>query len=578
MTSNLGEYKKYAIFAPLFVLLETAAGLLLPSIMATIVNEGINTGDMNVILRCGAQMMGIAIIGLIGGLVGTRMSTLSAQGLGSNLRVSMFRHMQTFSFADVDRFSTASLITRTNTDASSLQMVFMMSLRTLISAPFQLVVAVVIVVGYSWKLALIYLAVAPILFLWVTILQRMVRHLFRQMQIKLDNLNATVQENLIAIRVVKSFVREKHESEKFKKANDELTITGLSALYRMILMQPGTSIIITVAMLLLYWVGGHMIGTGEILSGTLLATIQYCMQIMMSIMMFSMIFMQYSRAQASAERIAEVLSTETEIADCPTAPEHIETDEMGSIEFRNVNFRYSVTGTGENVLKNINFRVNPGETVAVVGDTGSGKSSLVNLIPRFYDATEGEILVNGVNVKDYKLDDLRRNIGMVLQKNVLFSGTIRENMLWGREDATDEDIYQALKNAQAYDFVMGFPHGLDTYLAQGGTNVSGGQKQRLCIARAMLKAPSILIMDDSTSAVDSDTESRIRASFEDGLKNCTVIIIAQRISSVASADKILVLDENGYLESVGVHSELMETSRVYKEIYTSQQAGGLANV
>jgi ATP-binding cassette subfamily B protein len=343
-------------------------------------------------------------------------------------------------------------------------------------------------------------------------------------------------------------------------------------------MQPGTMIIVNFVMLLLYWVGGQMVGNQEILPGTLLATIQYCTQIMMSIMMFSMILMQYSRAQASADRISEVLSTVSDIADNPEAPEHIVTDETGCVEFRNVSFKYLASGSGENVLNNISFKVNSGETVAIVGDTGSGKSSLVNLIPRFYDTTEGEVLVNGINVKDYKLHDLRVNIGMVLQKNVLFSGTIRENMLWGKADATDEEIHKALRDAQAYDFVMGFPEGLDTFLAQGGVNVSGGQKQRLCIARAMLKSPSILILDDSTSAVDSDTESRIRASFEDSLKNCTVFIIAQRISSVANADKIIVLDEDGSLESIGVHSELMQKSRVYKEIYTSQQEGGLANV
>ncbi|MGI5935460.1 MAG: ABC transporter ATP-binding protein [Oscillospiraceae bacterium] len=582
LTKHLGEYKKAAILAPLFVLIETIVMLILPTLMSNIVDVGIKSSNIPYILRCGGLMVLLSVIGALSGVLSARYSSLAGQGFGSNLRVALYNHIQEFSFADVDKFSTASLITRTTSDVRTLQMSLQIALRVLLQAPFQLIVALVIVISYSLKLSIIYLVAVPIMFFVITLLMRSAHHLFMANQQKLDNLNATIQENLIAIRVVKSFVRGDYERQKFKKANDELTRANIRAISRIILMNPTSTLILNIVTLLIYWFGGKMAGNSELLSGELLAIITYLQQIMMSVMMFSFILMEFTRAQACVTRINEVLDTVPDIQDSEQ-PEETQLAANGpdssrgsSVEFCNVSFKYSLSGSGEEVLKNINFRVEPGEIAAIVGDTGSGKSSLVNLIPRFYDVAKGQVLVDGIDVRDYRITDLRRKIGMVLQKNVLFSGTIRDNIRWGKEDATDEEIIQALKSAQAYDFVMSFPDGLDTQLHQGGTNVSGGQRQRLCIARALLKKPSILILDDSTSAVDSDTESRIRESFRRELKGCTVFIIAQRISSVMYADKIIVLDE-GEIESIGTHQELMQQSPIYQEIYTSQQEGVLGN-
>ena len=604
ITHYLGDYKKTIVFAPIFVLIETAASLIMPTLIARLINEGVtpaiesggaNPETIRVMIMCGLMMTGLALISFICGITAGRLTTKSANGFGSRLRVAMYHHMQEFSFADVDKFSTASLITRLTGDVRTLQMSLQMGIRTLIQAPFQLIIAFALVIGYSAKLALIYLIAIPFLAVTVLTIQRTLRNRFTIMREKVDGLNAAVQENLISIRVVKSFVREDYEDQKFKVINEDMTRTNIGTMSRMQLMQPLTMLIVNATVITIYWVGGQMVGNGVLLRGELVAVIQYMMQIMFSIMQFSMVYMQVSRALACVERISEVLETEADIQDAdlpavfdsdiiegmPLDPNRpvVHRADMGRVEFENVDFKYYRTGTGDDVLKNLSFTVEPGETVAIVGNTGSGKSSLVNLIPRFYDVTGGSIKVNGVDVRDYNISDLRDSIGMVLQKNVLFSGTIRENMLWGKEDATDEEIIEALRNAQAYKFVMEeFPGGLDSEVLQGGTNLSGGQKQRLCIARAMLRNPSILILDDSTSAVDSDTESKIRATFNEGLSGCTVFIIAQRISSVIGADKILVL-EDGAIEALGTHSELMASSGVYKEIYTSQQeGGGLSNV
>ena len=576
LTGYWGKYKNSLLLTPIFVLLEAVVTLALPTLMSNIVDLGVATGDKAYIIRCGVLMTLLAILSAVAGYLSTWHSSRASNGFGSNLRVALFNHIQEFSFADIDRFSAASLITRTTSDVRQLQNAVQMMLRTFINAPFQLIVAIIIVFTYSWKLALIYLIGVPILFTGVISVMRIVDRFFLIVQEKLDALNADIQENLIAIRVVKAFVRQHHERRKFKKANDELTFANLKAVGIIIAMSPLATIILNVITLCLYWFGGRLVATGEIQSGQLLAVVSYLTQIMMSVMMFSMVLMQYTRSRACGERIAEVLNTEPDIKSAPDAKPHPIAAHRGSVEFKNVTFRYARSTTGENVLEDISFRAEPGETVAIVGGTGSGKSSLVNLIPRFYDVTEGEVLVDGIDVRDYPIEDLRNGIGMVLQKNILFTGTIRENISWGKEDATDEEIIQALQNAQAWDFVSQMPEGLDTVLHQGGTNVSGGQKQRLCIARAMLKKPAILILDDSTSAVDSDTEGRIRESFSRELADTTVFIIAQRISSVVSADKILVLNE-GRLESMGTHNELMERSPIYKEIYTSQVEEALQN-
>ena len=457
-----------------------------------------------------------------------------------------------------------------------LQNAVQMMMRTFIQAPFQLIVAVVIVFSYSWRLALIYLIGVPVLFLGVLGVMRLVDRLFALVQQKLDALNADIQENLIAIRVVKAFVRQHYEREKFKKANDDLTYANLKAVGIIIALGPMATIILNGITLCLYWFGGRMVAAGTLQSGQLLAVISYLAQIMMSVMMFSMVLMQYTRSIACGKRIAEVLNTEPDIRTAPEAPVHTLGPGQGSVRFENVSFRYHRDGTGEEVLRDLSFSVGSGQTVAIVGGTGAGKSSLVNLIPRFYDVSAGRITVDGTDVRDYRIEDLRAGVGMVLQNNVLFTGTIRENMRWGREDATDEEIIRALESAQAWELVRDRPDGLDTEILQGGVNFSGGQKQRLCIARALLKRPAILILDDSTSAVDSDTEARIRESLRSSLAGTTVFIIAQRISSVVGADKILVLD-NGRIEAMGTHAELLESSPVYRDIYTSQVKEALSD-
>ena len=576
LTGYWGEYKSSLCMTPIFVLLECVVTLALPTLMSNIVDVGVASGDRGYIIRCGLFMTLLALVSLAAGYLSTWHASRAANGFGSNLRVAMFHHIQEFSFGDIDRFSTASLVTRTTSDVRQLQNAVQMMMRTFISAPFQLIVAVVIVFTYSWKLALIYLVGIPVLFIGVLSIMRFVDRLFTAVQQKLDAMNADIQENLIAIRVVKAFVRQAYERRKFKKANDDLTYANLRAVGIIIALGPLASVILNAVTLCLYWFGGRMVATGEIQSGQLLAVISYLAQIMMSVMMFSMVLMQYTRSIACGKRIAEVLDTVPDIRSKPDAPAHPIARDRGSVEFRNVGFRYSKTGTGEEVLRDISFTAAPGETVAIVGGTGSGKSSLVNLIPRFYDVTEGSILVDGVDVRDYRIEDLRAGIGMVLQNNVLFTGTIRENLCWGKQDAADAEIEAALRAAQAWELVADRPDGLDSVLHQGGTNVSGGQKQRLCIARAMLKHPAILILDDSTSAVDSDTEGRIRESFSRELADTTVFIIAQRISSVVSADKIIVLDE-GRIESIGTHDELMQSSPIYRDIYTSQVKEALSN-
>ena len=575
LTGYWGRYKNSLFLTPIFVLLETIVTLALPTLMSNIVDVGVAEADRSYIIRCGILMAALALVSMISGYFSTWHAARAANGFGGNLREAMFRHIQEFSFGDIDRFSTASLITRTTSDVRQLQMSVQMMMRTFIQAPFQLIVAVVIVFTYSWKLALIYLIAIPVLFLGVISIMRLVDRLFTIVQQKLDAMNADIQENLIAIRVVKAFVRQHYENRKFQKTNDELTHANLRAVGLIIAMSPLATIILNTVTLCLYWFGGRMVATGEIQSGQLLAVISYLTQIMFSVLMFSMVLMQYTRSRACGKRIAEVLSAVPDIADKEDAPARVISQDHGSVEFRNVSFRYQ-SGTGEEVLKDISFKAEPGETIAIVGGTGSGKSSLVNLIPRFYDVSEGSVLVDGVDVRDYRISDLRGGIGMVLQNNVLFTGTIRENIQWGKEDATDDEIAAALRAAQAWELVADRPDGLDTMIQQGGTNVSGGQKQRLCIARAMLKHPAILILDDSTSAVDSDTESRIRESFSRELKNTTVFIIAQRISSVVNADKIIVLD-NGRISAVGTHQQLMETNPIYQDIYTSQVQEALAN-
>ena len=570
LASYLKGYQGYAAASPLLVVLETACELILPLLMARIINQGIEGNNMTVIWQSGALMVAVALIATVVGGYAARCAAFAAQGLGANLRRAEFEKIASFSFADIDRFSSSSLITRLTNDLTNIQNVAIMCLRVLIRGVTMTVASVILTLSLSPRLALVVCVVLPFMAVALGLLMKICFPLFEKMQKTLDHLNETVQENLIAVRVVKSYVREDHERRKFMDANDGFTAAGLNAVLRMVAIQPVMMICFSVATVLVLYNGGNMVLGGELEIGYLQTVTGYIMQILMSAMMIGMAVLQYTRAQASIRRVFEVLDAQSAITD---GGETSLPAPQGRVEFRDVSFRYQTEGAGEDVLKHINLTVEPGEFVAIVGGTGTGKSSLVNLIPRFYDVHSGKVLVDGLDVRDYPLDGLRGRIGMVLQNNVLFSGTIRENLLWGNENATEEELIQAAKDAQAYDFIMSFPEGFDTYLEQGGVNVSGGQKQRLCIARAMVRKPAVLILDDSTSAVDSATEGRIRESFRQNLKGTTVIIIAQRISSVQYADKIVVLDE-GTVADVGAHSELMERSPIYREIYDSQQEGG----
>ena len=573
LASYLKGYRGYAVASPLLVVLETACELVLPLLMARIINQGIEGNNMTVIWQSGALMVAVALVATVVGGYAARCATFAAQGLGANLRQAEFEKIASFSFADIDRFSSSSLITRLTNDLTNIQNVAIMCLRILIRGVTMTVASVILTLAISPKLALVVCVVLPFMIAALGLLMKICFPLFEKMQKTLDHLNETVQENLIAVRVVKSYVREERERQKFMDANNGFTAAGLNAVLRMVAIQPVMMICFSVATVLVLYNGGNMVLGGELEIGYLQTVTGYVMQILMSTMMIGMAVLQYTRAQASIRRVFEVLDAQSAITDGSAvslpAPQ-------GRVEFKDVSFRYQTEGAGEDVLRHIDLTVEPGEFVAIVGGTGTGKSSLVNLIPRFYDAHRGQVLVDGLDVRDYPLDGLRGRIGMVLQNNVLFSGTIRENLLWGNEDATEEELIQAAKDAQAYDFIMSFPDGFDTYLEQGGVNVSGGQKQRLCIARAMVRKPAVLILDDSTSAVDSATEGRIRESFRENLKGTTVIIIAQRISSVQYADKIVVLDE-GTVADVGSHEQLMKSSKIYREIYDSQQEGGGGN-
>lgn len=566
-------YEKAAILAPLLVIVEVVCELILPKLMSGVIDTGIEgDGGFSYILKVGAVMLGLAVCSMLAGAASVKFAARSSQGFGANLRKAMFDRVQEFSFADIDRFSSASLITRLTNDVNNIQSMVNMGLRILIRAPFMLIAALAVCLSINGKLTLILICVVPVMALAVGLLMKACRKLFELFQKKIDGLNDSVQENLVAIRVVKAFVREDYEKKKFKKSNDELRDAAINAVTRVVFMQPIMMVAFNVSIVLSLWIGGKFVVGGSLLTGELYSFISYIMNVLMSVMMLAFTLLQLTRARACAERINEVLDTVPDIRNGENAAQTALPAPRGSVEFRDVSFRYVATGTGDDVLSHIDLKIEPGEFVAIVGGTGVGKSSLVNLIPRFYDVTGGAVYVDGVDVRDYPVEGLRERIGMVLQNNVLFSGTIRENLLWGDPNATEEDMIQAAKNAQAYDFIMSFPDGFDTYIDQGGVNVSGGQKQRLCIARAMLRHPSILILDDSTSAVDSATEAAIRESFSKNLKGTTVIIIAQRISSVRHADRIVILDDD-HIAGLGTHDELLATNAIYQEIYNSQQEG-----
>ena len=570
--THLEGLKKDAVKSPIFILLEVAFELLLPLVMSEIVDVAIPAGNTTYIFQLGALMVVLALAAMACGVLSAKYATFASQGFGANLRQTLFNKVQEFSFADIDRFSSASLITRMTNDVNAMTMMLNMGLRMLFRAPAMLLCALCISFSINARLACILLVIIPIMALAIGLVMKICGRLFGVLQKKIDGVNNTLQENLVGIRVVKAFVRDDHEREKFDKANDELMQAGLTVGTRIIAIMPIMTLAMNAATVGVLYMGGRMVMEGGFLLGDLQAVLNYVAQVLMSVMMVAMTLLNLARSQACARRIQEVLDTQPTVRDKADAHKQALPPARGKVEFRNVNFRYITGGTGDDVLHNISFTVEPGKFVAIVGGTGTGKSSLVNLIPRFYDVTGGAVLVDDMDVRDYPLEELRSRIGMVLQSNVLFTGTIRENLMWGRDDATEEEMIQAARDAQAYDFIMSFPEGFDTMLTQGGTNVSGGQKQRLCIARAMLRKPAILILDDSTSAVDSATEAAIRESFARNLKDTTVIIIAQRISSVRYADEILILDDD-HIVGRGTHDQLLADNAIYQEIYQSQQEG-----
>ncbi|MDD8026065.1 MAG: ABC transporter ATP-binding protein [Acidobacteriota bacterium] len=574
LSAHLGKYGKYVLLCVMLMTGDVICTMLVPTLMGRIVDVGVAGRDMRYIERTGALMvlLSLTCIGL--GAFNAKFSARAAQGFGANLRKALFDKIQSFSFSNIDHFSAPSLVTRLTSDVGQMQNTLLMCLRMLLRAPLMLVSATFFAVSINARLSLVLVVAIPLLVLGIALILRQAERLFTAMQARIDGLNGTVQENLIAIRVVKAFVREPYEKLKFQKSNDELTAAAIRAGNLISMVFPMMIFIMNGAMIAVIWLGGRMVHAGGMGTGQLLSYISYIMEILFSIIIFSMVFILFARAEACGKRIVEVLNTDIDIVDKEALPDPEKTPKVreGRIEFRDVDFKYGTGGGGKNVLSGINLTVEPGEFVAVVGGTGSGKTSLVNLIPRLYDVSGGRLLVDGVDVRDYRIEDLRAGIGMVLQKNVLFSGTIRENLLWGDGKAGGADVVEAARIAQADGFIRGFPDGYETVLGQGGVNVSGGQKQRLCIARAMLKKPAILILDDSTSAIDTATEARIRAEFTLKLKGTTVLMIAQRIGSVMDADRIVVLDD-GQVAGVGTHAELLLNNAIYREICGSQQEG-----
>lgn len=556
------------ILAPILMITEVLGDVIMPKMMAMIINEGVTSGNTGYILKMGIGMVLIAIGMAAAGIGAAYFASKASISFGAGLRKDVFKKVQDFSFANIDAFSTGSLVTRLTNDITQMQNLIMMALRIALRAPGMLIGAIIMAVSLNPSLTMVVAAVMPVLIVIIGIFIKVAFPKFGIMQKKIDKLNSTVQENLTNVRVVKSFVREGYEEDKFAEDNKNLKEAGLDAMKLMICMMPIMSLAMSFTTLAVVWFGGRQILVGDMLVGDLTAFTTYIVQILMSLMMLSMVLLRVSRAMASAKRIGEVLDTEVDLTDEHAARKDAVVT-AGKVEFRNVSFRYYKNNECW-VLEHINFIANPGEVIGIIGSTGCGKTSMVQLIPRLYDVDEGEVLVDDINVKDYSLKNLRQGVGMVLQKNVLFSGTIKENLLWGDENATMEELVHASKAAQADAFVTGFTNGYEMDLGQGGVNVSGGQKQRLCIARALLKKPKILILDDSTSAVDTATEARIRETFNGSLRDTTKIIIAQRITSVMDADQIVVLDE-GKIVGTGKHQELMQSCEAYQEIYYSQR-------
>lgn len=561
-------YKVGLLVSPLFVLVNVSSESIQPLFMARIIDEGVMERNLSAITSIGLYMLLVSVAGLAASIANIYTSSRTSIGFGTDLRNSLFRKIQELSFSDIDKFNSASLITRLTNDITKIQHIVLILMRIFLRAPLMIIMSVFFVVKINKELSLVLIAAIPILSISIYLILRKGFPLFVKVQQLVDRLNGIVRENLINIRVVKSFVREDFEEEKFTRSSQDLQDMVVRASNIVVSAFPIMQLIMNLSVIAILWFGGVKVIHGDLKVGELISFVNYLAQILISLMMLSMIMMSFARASASSKRILEVLDTDPSLANTEKGLQAKHLIEQGNISFRHVDFRHR--DGDEDILKDINFHIRSGETIAIVGATGSAKSSIVQLIPRLYDATAGEVMINNINVKDYNLDELHNKIGMVLQKNELFTGSIIENIRWGKPDASQEEIEAAAKVAQAHDFIMSFTDGYDTLLGRGGVNVSGGQKQRICIARALIRKPKILILDDSTSAVDSDTEQKIRAGLASVLKDTTVLIITQRLNTMQSADRVIVL-EDGRVEAIGTPSELIEKSKIYQEIYNSQQ-------
>lgn len=579
LMSYIGEFKRDTILSPIFVTLEVFLEVLLPTLMALVIDNGVETGDMNYVMKMGLIMLVVAMLSLAAGTLSGVFAAKASMGFGRNLRRGMFDNIQDFAFRNIDHFSTAGLVTRMTTDVTNVQNAYQMLIRMFVRAPIMMISALIMCVKINARISLIFLAALVFLGLVLSFVIRRAFPLFNEMFRGYDSLNASVQENLTGIRVVKAYVREDHENEKFCNATGHLKDLSIHAEKLVIMNQPVMQLTVYTCILLISWIGAKLIVIdGTMTTGELMSLFTYTMQILMSLIMMSMVFVMVTMASSSAKRIAEVLDEKSTLHN-PENPVYQVED--GSIEFDHVNFAYSENETKEEreekcVLTDVNFQIHSGETIGIIGGTGSSKSTLVQLIPRLYDVLDGSVRVGGKDVREYDIETLRNEVSMVLQKNVLFSGTILDNLRWGNKEATEEECRHACELAQASEFIDKMPDGYETFIEQGGSNVSGGQKQRLCIARALLKKPKILILDDSTSAVDTKTDALIRKAFREEIPATTKIIIAQRISSIEDADRILVLDQ-GRISGMGTHEELLKTNEIYRDIYRLQQKGAGLN-
>ena len=569
LASQVKGFVKESVVTPLCMIVEVAMEMIIPMLMGSIIDEGVNKGDINSIYKIGGMMVVAALIGLLSGIAGGVFAAKASTGLARNLRRTMFEKIQGYSFSNIDKFSTAGLVTRLTTDVTNIQNAYQMMLRMFIRAPSTLVIAMVMAFRINSELSMVYLIAVLFLSVVVGIGLKVVSKYFTQVFKKYDELNASVQENISGIRVVKAFVREDFEKKKFGIASENISKLFVKAENVTILLSPVMQLTIYSCILIISWLGAKAIVHDEMTTGQLMSLLTYCLSILSSLIMVSVIFVMVTMSSAAAKRIVEVIEEEPSVKN----PENPDFDvEDGSVEFKNVSFRYNASETSEPVLNNINFKINSGETIGIIGGTGSAKTTLVSMISRLYDVDEGEVLVGGKNVRSYDIEELRNQVSVVLQKNVLFSGTILENLRWGNENATEEECINACRLACADEFIEKMPEKYNTRLEQGGTNVSGGQRQRLCIARALLKNPKILILDDSTSAVDTATDAKIRNAFANDIPDTTKIIIAQRISSVQNSDRIIVLDD-GKLTGFDTHENLLENNNIYKEVYESQTSG-----